>query len=41
VCKRCNKIEYIDILNYKWYKNKFNSIPKKCYNCRKNKNLNI
>lgn len=41
VCKSCNKIEYIDIINYNWYKNKFNSIPKKCYNCRKSKKLNI
>ena len=41
ICNKCYKIEYLDIINYNWYKNKFNSVPKKCYKCRKNINLNI
>lgn len=40
-CNNCGKIEFLDIINYNWYKNKFNTIPKKCYCCRKNKKLII
>ena len=40
-CKCCGKIEYLDKINYDWYLKKFNNIPKKCFNCRKMKNINI
>ena len=40
-CKCCGKEEYLDKINYDWYINKFNNLPKKCFNCRKSKNINI
>jgi hypothetical protein len=40
-CKCCGKLEYLDKINHDWYINKFNTLPKKCFNCRKSKNINI